>query len=345
MFCADRVVEARRHRAGADVELAHAERPDHLRRIGHLGELDIEPFVAEIALLEREEEADVARDAGGGDLHGARSVCATAGARGPQQPSAATSASNDRDPTCHCDPPELASHAALHARVHAGAHVCGMIRAARQCGNGVDASIGETNSMLNPEPRAASGDRTSGSRTSATSSTMPIDRRARPHRRRRLEPGDRRAGRDLRAFQSGPRAGRAVRQDQGLSARHADRLRPAQHLPAARLFVRLPGHRRPDRAGEGLSRPHEERFPADPAGGGEGRADPRKHRPRRRRRPVQVPGADDPREGRRPLHRHLLRRDHARSRHRLGQSRHLSRGGARPQHRRASGFRPASTAG
>ncbi len=159
-------------------------------------------------------------------------------------------------------------------------------------------------------------------------------RPARAPQRRRLEPRDRRAGGDFRAFQSGARAGRAVRQHQGLSARHAHRLRPAQHLPAARLCVRLPGHRRPDRAGEGLSRPHEERLPADPAGDGQGRPDPGEHRPRRRRRPVQVSGADDPREGRRALYRHLLRRDHARPRHRLGQSRHLSRGRARSQHGR-----------
>jgi len=68
----------------------------------------------------------------------------------------------------------------------------------------------------------------------------------------------------------------------------------------------------------------------------------RERRSRRGRRPVQV-SVPMIHEKDVPLYRHLLRRDHARSRHRLGQSRHLPRGGARSQH---SGvwISPASTA-
>ena len=94
-------------------------------------------------------------------------------------------------------------------------------------------------------------------------------RPARPHRRRRLEPRDRRAGGNLCAFQSGPLAGGAVRQDQGLSAGHAHRVGPAQFLPPGRVLVRLSRQRRSDHDREGLSRPDEERFQADPAGRGD----------------------------------------------------------------------------
>ena len=66
----------------------------------------------------------------------------------------------------------------------------------------------------------------------------------------------------------------------GYRARNAHCLGAAQHLPAALLRIRLPGDGRPDRGGEGLSRPHERQFPVDPAGDGASGADPGEHRPR-----------------------------------------------------------------
>ena len=128
----------------------------------------------------------------------------------------------------------------------------------------------------------------------------------------------------------GPLAGGAVRQDQGLSAGHAHRVGPAQFLPAAsRISFGFPDSDDPTTIVKAYRDRMKNDFKLIPPVAVNERADPGERRPRRRRRPVQVSGADDPREGRRPLHRHLLRRHHAGPRHRLGQSRHLSRGRAR----------------
>ena len=81
------------------------------------------------------------------------------------------------------------------------------------------------------------------------------------------------------------------------------------HNPTRRVAFSLASQqRRSDHDREDVSRPDAERFQLDPAGSAVISGHPGERRPRRCRRSVQVSGADDPREARRPLHRHLLRR-------------------------------------
>ena len=104
-------------------------------------------------------------------------------------------------------------------------------------------------------------------------------------------------------------------------------LRRDQFIEAARDRARLAGSRQSARRGARLSRPHEDP-PADPAqdrGQGTGI---REHRPRRRGRCAEIPGAVPARARRRPLYRHRRSRDHARSGGGLGQWRDLPRDGA-----------------
>src|SRR5262249_50623630 len=65
----DRIVEPGRGGAGAGFDLAGPERRHHIRRRAKIGHFDVEAFVAEIALLVRDEDRCVARAAGRPDRY------------------------------------------------------------------------------------------------------------------------------------------------------------------------------------------------------------------------------------------------------------------------------------
>jgi hypothetical protein len=71
-----RIVEPGRGGAGAGFDLAGPERRHHIRRRAKIGHFDVEAFVAEIALLVRDEDRCVARAAGRPDRYRLRGCCA-----------------------------------------------------------------------------------------------------------------------------------------------------------------------------------------------------------------------------------------------------------------------------
>ena len=72
----NRIVEPSRGGAGAGFDLAGPERRHHIRRRAKIGHFDVEAFVAEIALLVRDEDRCVARAAGRPDRYRLRGCCA-----------------------------------------------------------------------------------------------------------------------------------------------------------------------------------------------------------------------------------------------------------------------------
>src|SRR5215813_9064651 len=71
-----RIVEPGRGGAGAGFDLAGPERRHHIRRRAKIGHFDVEAFVAETALLVRDEDRCVARAAGRPDRYRLRGCCA-----------------------------------------------------------------------------------------------------------------------------------------------------------------------------------------------------------------------------------------------------------------------------